>query len=153
MSAERPLLSRRTWLFGAIATAGSLAGGAWHWQRVRHPTAGDLAALLHRRLGHLNLGPHVVEQFAAEYVARYGALSMSAHHRDTFGGLLELAALRRRLPASHELVILRFERRLVSYFLRSTDYFTSPAGSVVKYVRFPDPYDSACTNPFANLAL
>ena len=67
--------------------------------------------------------------------------------------MLEIEALRHRLPVRRELDLLRFERRIVSYFLRSTDYFTSPAGSAVRYVRFPDPYDGACTNPFANLAL
>jgi hypothetical protein len=46
-----------------------------------------------------------------------------------------------------------FERRMVSYFLRSTDYFRVPQGTPARFVAFADPYEVGCSNPLAQLGL
>ncbi|HEY8536491.1 MAG TPA: hypothetical protein VIL25_08570 [Vicinamibacterales bacterium] len=146
-------LSRRHVILGLAGAAAAAAGGAFHWRRVMRPGPADIAEFLEERLAHLPLVPGAAMQFAEEYHRRYGSLSMSRHHRDTLGGLFEFDPIRRQLPAHRQAQLLAFERRLVSYFLRSTDYFLTPPGSPVRYVRFPDPYEGACANPLANLAL
>jgi hypothetical protein len=152
MTAGQSRFTRRQVLVGgaAVATAAALGGG-YEWRRLRHPGAGDVARLIRRRLGHLQFRADAVERFAREYVARYGPQAMAAHTRATFGGLFEIDALRRRLPLDRQQTIVTFERRTISYFLRSTDYFQLPAGSPVSYVAFPDPYERPCANPFADL--
>jgi hypothetical protein len=149
----RPTISRRTLLASGLAAAAALAGGAHHWRRWRHPNHADLAGLIRWRLGHLRLDPGAAETFAAEYVKRYGARSMSVYHHQTVAGLFRSDAMRRWLPAGRVQDIRTFERRIVSYFLRSSTYFRSPPGTVVRFVGFPDPYEVSCTNPFANLNL
>jgi hypothetical protein len=136
---------------GAAVAAAAVFGGGYEWRRLRHPSAGDLARLIRRRLGHLQFRDDAVDRFAREYVARYGPQAMAMHTRATAGGLFEIAALRRRLPGDRQQAILTFERRTISTILRSTDYFRVPAGTPVAYVAFPDPYALPCANPFADL--
>jgi hypothetical protein len=152
MTSRPARISRRLLLTGGVAFVGA-AGAAYHVRRVRWPSAADLASLIERRVGHLPLAGDAIEMFAAEYTRRFGALSMSRHHRDTVAGLLSIDAFRRMAPAAKEQALLDFERRMVSYFLRSTDYFRTPAGTVVRYVAFPDPYELPCSNPLAVLTL
>jgi hypothetical protein len=144
-----PRLTRRA-LLAAAAGAAGLVGG-WHWRRLRHPTVDDVADLLRWRLAHVNFGPGAVEQFAAEYVRRFGALSMSVHHRDTLGGLLRHGHTRRLVSVERQHRIVWFERHLVSHCLRSTDFFTRGQGQPVQYVAFADPYEVGCANPLAVL--
>jgi hypothetical protein len=139
-------LTRRTWLAGLLL-AGGLAGG-WHWRRLRRPEAADLAALLRDRLSHVPFEVETVDRFAREYVRRYGPLAMSAHHRDTFGGLLRIEAVGRLLPDRYGRDVVDFERRLVALCLRSTTYFSEP-GEPVRFVAFADPYEVGCANPLA----
>ena len=145
-------VSRRLLLTGGVAFVGA-AGAAYHIRRVRWPSASDIASLIERRVGHLSLADDAIEKFAAEYTRRFGALSMSRHHRDTLAGLLSIDVFRRMAPAEKEQALLDFERRMVSYFLRSTDYFRTASGTVVQYVAFPDPYELPCSNPLAVLTL
>jgi hypothetical protein len=144
-------LTRRTWLTGLITGLLAVGGGSYHWRRIRQPNADDLAALIRRRLSYLNLDPAAAEQFAREYVRRFGALAMAHHHQATFGGLVSANGLGWVAPARARR-LLTFERRTVSFFLRSTSYFREPAAAV-RYVGFPDPYDGPCTNPFASFDL
>jgi hypothetical protein len=146
-------LSRRRLVFGAFATAAGALAGAHHWRRLRRPSAHDIAALIQDRLGHLELDPEGVDRFAHDYAERYGALSMSVHHRDTLGGLLRLDPVRHLLPSHRHQAVVHFERRMVSYYLRSTDYFRQGRSGPVRYVAFVDPYAGACANPFAVLKL
>jgi hypothetical protein len=147
---ERRRWSRRHWL-GVVLLAGAAGSGAHVWRKVRRPTRDDLAELIGRRLGHLPLDTSAADQFAAEYVRRFGAASMSWHYQRTLGNLRPVVVGRHAWSLSSDMQVLHFERRMVSYFLRSTDYFRSPPGSIVRYVAFPDPYEGACTNPFAIL--
>ena len=135
-------ISRRLLLTGGVAFVGA-AGAGYHVRRVRWPSAADIASLIERRVGHLPVADDAIDLFAGEYARRFGPLSMSRHHRDTFAGLLSIDAFRRMAPAAKEQALLDFERRMVSYFLRSTDYFRTPPGTAVHYVAFPDPYDKA----------
>jgi hypothetical protein len=148
-----PTLSRRRLIFGAFATIGGAIAGAYHWRRLRHPSAADISTLIRQRLGHLDLDLEGVDRFARDYVERYGAFSMSVHHRDTLGGTLRLEPIRQLLPSRRQQSVLNFERRMVSYYLRSTDYFQPKRATPVRYVAFVDPYAGACTNPFAVLEL
>jgi hypothetical protein len=145
------MFTRRQVLVGGAAVAAAAAFGGYEWRRLRHPSADDLARLLRRRLGHLRFRDDAVDRFAHEYVARYGPQAMAAHTRATGGGLFEIDALRRHHSLERQQTILAFERRTISYFLRSTDYFRVPSGSPVRYVAFPDPYAMPCANPFADL--
>jgi hypothetical protein len=145
-------VSRRRLLFSAVAGVAAI-GGAWHWRRLRRPNTGDMVALIEERLAHLDLDPAGVRRFAEEYNRRFGVLSMSVHHRDTLGGLLRHEPLRGLLSERRQQTILELERRLVSYYLRSTDYFQADRVGPVRFVAFPDPYAGACANPFAVLKL
>ncbi len=147
MAVPRWLTTRRGWLttVGGLVT---VVTGGYHWRRIRHPVAGDLAALLRTRVSYIGLHPAAIDEFAGEYVRRFGALAMSQHHRATVGGLLGERGLARVAPdAARE--VRAFERRTVSYFLRSTTYFREPDVRPVRYVAFPDPYEGPCANPFA----
>lgn len=138
-------ISRRALLLGAGLFAAT-GGGMVVWRRGRAPSAADIAGLLHRRLGHLNLDADGVREFAEEYVRRYGASAMSAYSPETLDGVLSMAA---DVPPERLQRLLRFERRLVSYYLRSTDHFRREPESLVRYVAFADPYELPCGNPFA----
>jgi hypothetical protein len=148
---RRLRFTRRQLLAGGAAAAATVAFGGCEWRRLRRPGANDLARLLRRRLGHLTFRDDAVDRFAAEYVARYGPQAMAVHAQATLGGLFDIDALRARLPLDRQQAIVTFERRTISAFLRSTDYFRVPAGSPVAYVAFPDPYARPCANPFADL--
>jgi hypothetical protein len=150
MSPARHPLTRRAWLT-AIGGLLAFGGGAYHWRRLRRPIADDLAAFLRRRVSYLDLDSSAPEEFAREYVRRFGALAMAQHHRATLGGFVSANALRWVAPSRARLV-QAFERRTVSYFLRSTSYFREPAAPV-RYIAFPDPYEGPCANPFATLGL
>jgi hypothetical protein len=152
MTPTRGRISRRLLLTGGAAFVGS-AGAAYHVRRVRWPSTDDVAALIERRVGHLPLAGDAIDLFASEYNRRFGVLSMSRHHRDTVAGLLSVEVFRRMAPAAKQQALLDFERRMVSYFLRSTDYFRTPPGTVVRYVAFPDPYELPCSNPLAVLTI
>jgi len=146
-------VSRRAWLWSVAGVVGALgaAGSAHHWRRLRRPSADDFARLLHDRLSHLPLDAAGVERFAREYVSRYGPQAAAVHHRETLGGVWRVDALRRLLPAARQQRVITFERKLVSLYLRSTDYFRTPAGTPVRYVAFADPYEIGCANPLARL--
>jgi hypothetical protein len=150
MSITRHRLTRRAWLGGVISLI-ALASGTYQWRRLRRPSADDLAALIRRRLSYLDLDPSAPDDFAREYVRRFGALAMARHHWATFGGLVSANGLRRLAPARARLA-QTFERRTVSYFLRSTSYVRDPA-TPIRYIGFPDPYEGPCANPFAMLSL
>jgi len=78
---------------------------------------------------------------------------MSVHHRDTLGGILRIDTVRSLLPQRRQQGILELERRMISYYLRSTDYFQPGRQGPIRFVTFPDPYAGACANPFAVLRL
>lgn len=145
--------SRRAWIvmLGSLLGAGGAATAAYHWRRLRRPSASDLGGMLQSRLSHLPLDPSAVDAFTREYVARYGAFGAAVHHKETFGGMFRIDALRALLPEERERHLLSFERRLVSLFLRSTDYFRTSPGTVVRYQAFADPYEVGCSNPLAKL--
>jgi hypothetical protein len=154
MTGRSRFISRRSVIAGAgAAVLGVCSAGAWEWRRVRHPSVRDLSAFLRARLGHIHFEAGTVDAFSAEYVRRFGPAIMAVHRRNTLGGLLSIAAVRRRLPEHREQIILTSERQLISYCLRSTDYFRVPRGSAVRYIAFPDSYESPCTNPFAVFTL
>jgi hypothetical protein len=136
---------------GALGVALAAASGSYHWRRVRRPAADDLAAFIRRRLSHLDLDPPAADQFAREYTRRFGPGAMGAHQLATLGGLVGVTTLRWVTPATARSV-RSFERRTVSYFLRSTTYCREPRTSPVRFVGFPDPYEGPCANPFANLS-
>jgi hypothetical protein len=153
MTTGRRVVSRRSLLLGLLATAGGVMAGTHHWRRLRQPAAGDVAALIYDRLNHLPLDPAGVDRFAREYVARYGAFAASVHHRRTLGGTFRIDAVRRLLPQERQQALLSFERKLISYYLRSTDYFQTTRPREVRYVAFADPYEVGCANPLAVLEL
>jgi hypothetical protein len=138
-------------VLAACAGVAAVLGGTYHWRRLRRPNAADIVALIHDRLAHLDLDPAGVQRFAEEYDRRFGVFSMSVHHRDTIGGVLRVEAVRTLLPQRRQQAILELERRLVSYYMRSTDYFQADRQGPVRFVAFPDPYTGACVNPFAVL--
>lgn len=152
MSPGRRLLTRRRWLAGVMGGVLALLGGGYEWRRLRYPNAGDLASLVRRRVSYLDLDPSAADDFAREYVRRFGALAMAEHHEATLGGLLTAGGLRWIAPTRARSV-QSFERRTISYFLRSTTYVREPRTSPVRYVGFPDPYEGPCANPFATLSL
>jgi hypothetical protein len=147
----RMRFSRRRLVLAAFATLSSVIAGTYHWRRLRRPHAGDIVALIENRLGHLDLDPAGVRRFAQEYDQRFGVFSMSVHHRDTLGGALRFDPIRQLLPERRQQAVLDLERRLVSYYLRSTDYFQAGRQGAIRFVAFPDPYAGACANPFAVL--
>jgi hypothetical protein len=154
MSAAGRRLTRRSLLAGGVgAVAAGLAAGGYEWRKLRRPSAADIVEFIQRRLGDRNLDLEGVDRFAREYVGRYGAAGMSTHHKRTLGGLLGIDAVRRRLPALREQEILEFERKMISLYLRSTDYFHTPPGTRVRYVAFAEPYSAFCANPFARFDL
>lgn len=142
-------LSRRWFLMAALMTAAA-APALPALRRVRSPEGRDLAALLDRLLGsHLVLDPSATAQFASAYVARFGPASMGVYARLVLGGIFQAAPYRDLLPRARQTRIVDFERRMVSYFLRSTDYFRVPHGTQVRFVAFADPYEGGCANPLA----
>ncbi len=146
-------VSRRRLVLTAFGGAASIIGGAYHWRRLRRPNVGDITALIEQRLAHLDLDAAGVQRFAEEYDRRFGVFSMSVHHRDTLGGILRIDSVRSLLPPRRQQGIVELERRMISYYLRSTDYFRPGRQGPIRLVAFPDPYAGACANPFAVLKL
>ena len=147
------MLSRRRLLIGGGAAVAASLAGTHHWRRFRRPSFADIAQLISERLAHLDLDPAGVERFAREYDARFGSFAMSVHHRKTWGGLLRYRAILDHLPPLEQQAVLEPERRLIGYYLRSTNYFDPARVGPVRFVALPDPYEGACSNPFAVLGL
>jgi len=147
------MLSRRRFLIGGSTAMAASLVGAHHWRRFRRPSFVDIVQLIQERLAHLDLDPAGVERFAREYDARFGSFAMSVHHRTTWGGLLRYRTILHRLSPLQQQAVLEPERRLIGYYLRSTNYFDSSRVGPVRFVVLPDPYDGACGNPFAVLGV
>ena len=156
MSVRQLLASRRTVLVGLIGLAGTAVGvdiGVREWRRLKRPSVADLERFLLAIVGDRNLDPEAIPQFAREYVRRYGALSMAVREKETLGGLWDIAAIQPLFPSARTVTLIEDERRMVSLFLRSTDYFRRSAGERARYVAFANPYETTCSNPFATFDL
>jgi hypothetical protein len=145
--------SRRAWLLAMAALAVGTPVTLREWRRLRLPSAEDLERLLRSRLGDRNLAPDAIPRFAHEYVSRYGAFAMSRREKETVCGLWDVRVLRPFFSVSRTQHLVEMERRLISQFLRSTDYFRRPAEAPARYVAFNDPYATVCSNPFARFDL
>lgn len=83
-------------------------------------------------------------------------------HRQTLGRKFDAAIFvmdnewsRSLLPENRRGGIERFERRVLTDFLFSTDYFTSAGQDVQRmtYVDYADPYSVGCRNPLARFEI
>lgn len=144
-----PSVKRRGFLLSILALLGGVGGaGLWRLGSSREDEA--IALVLRKRLGYLNLDPAGVAAFSRDLIDR-GQFSL--------GKLRVLDAI---APAyqywnlsdgDHGLSLqLRWgEERIVSVFLLSSDFFLNAADEtrVVHYLRYYDPLDPSCRNPFA----
>jgi len=106
-----------------------------------------VVSVLRRNLAYLNLDEIDLYAFADEFVADRGTFGMRGH-------LLALA-----FPVLDRVDFLnprqeqmeRFEYRVVSRFLLSTDFFWNGADESrpIRYVSYNSPFQRACGNPFA----
>jgi hypothetical protein len=139
------IISRRRFLISGVATMTAAVAG---WAYLQEFTYHNLIiSVLHRKLSYLELDESSLGKFAADFAGDYGTLG----HK---GQLLALS--RPVLPLVDSLAadeVTRFEDRVVSKFLLSTDFFRNGADETrpVKYVAYYNPYNVACGNPFAIL--
>jgi hypothetical protein len=140
-------------MIGVAALVIGAPVGVREWRRLRRPSTADIERLLRSRLADRNLAPDAIPQFAAEYYRRYGAFVMSRREKQTLGGLWEFGAFRPLFSDARTEKLLETERRMISQFLRSTDYFARQADVPARYIAFANPYETTCTNPFARFNL
>jgi hypothetical protein len=141
----RRTLTRRKFLIsgGALLTVG-VSG----WAYTREFTYRNLIiSVLHRKLAYMTLDEASLRTFADAFVNDYGTLGLKG----------EGLALSRPVfpivdsPGTDE--VTRFENRVVSKFLLSSDFFRNGADEtrLITYVAYYNPYSLACANPFAVL--
>ena len=103
--------------------------------------------VLRDKLSYLSLEERDLQVFADAFASDYGTIGYKGH----------LLALSRPFLSLVDKVrgdeITRFEDRVVSEFLLSSDFFRNAADETrpVRYVAYYNPYNLACANPFAVL--
>lgn len=150
-----PRVSRRKLLIGAGAAAALPTG----WLAVHANTwrSTIIADYLRGQLPGLAVSSTNMEQFAEQYVERDlsgGGYRAMVHHEKMFLMLANpmLAAV---APEATRSAFEALTRGLMTKFLLSTDFFGAGGQrpESTTYVGFSDPYESACSNPLANLEL
>ena len=143
-------ISRRALIGGSAAVVGVAAVGGY---RIFAPVADPeraIARFIVRQVPDVAADDAVTAMFASDAVA-YMRHQFAANF-DAHIALLDNALLTRFLPdqqADHQ---SRFERTLVTLFMRSTDLLLpGRGGGAVNYITFADPYLAGCSNPIAEL--
>lgn len=144
-------LSRRNLLIvgGVAALPPAMVAG-----RAAASTPEDsIVRYLRSSTGNTSIPDTNMYQFAEKFVAA---------NRPTYGRRFDAAMLvldnnwARSLLSDERRVLLEwFERRLVTDFLFSTDFFTDAGRNPqrMRYVDYADPYTLGCRNPLANFDL
>jgi len=136
-------------LLEAGAIGGALLGSYAVFKWITGEPTEIIVAILHRRVGHLQVDTESFEVFAKDFVAwksedteRLSLLSIVALP-------MRLVSTYRLLPTGHPL--RRLENSVVSRYLLSTDFFLYGADESreVNYLSFYDPLTAVCRNPFA----
>lgn len=138
-------LTRRQLLISALASLGASVAGWAYAEEYDYKAL--IISVLHRRLGYLNLDEGSLNQFSTDFIDDYGTLGLQ-------GRLLALGRPALGLIENvQEDEVSRFEDRVVSKYLLSTDFFRNNADEAlpVRYVVYYNPYKVACANPFAIL--
>ena len=115
-----------------------------------------IAAVVHRRLGFLQLDAAGVAQFAKDQASAYLAKKIPTWNRMRYHFLSAVAPSFNRYFRSndHRSRVQQLEDPIISTYLLSSDFFIggSDETRVIHYVAFFDPL-RACSNPFARPAL
>lgn len=142
-------ISRRSALLG-LSIAGSIAGGIGAFSLAQATRDRGLHDIILRRLGYLEPPLEVVSAFELDFRNRN---PRRASHLDRFlaqpGDVLERLFNRQSMANG----INRFEERICTEFLLSTNFFTEPgkSGPQLQYIGYADVYGGGCANPFARL--
>lgn len=145
--------NRRRFLMLAFVAAGvSLLGSTVHYaSQSRHAY---VKTIVRDRLHYLKFSETVLDQFANDFVAFTPAMSSLRGQIVSFGGANISRALGRIAGASMAFKIDAFEQKIVSDFLKATDFFDEGADTEreLEYFAFPDPYVNPCRNALAYLS-
>jgi hypothetical protein len=138
-------ITRRQLLTAALAAALGLTG----WYVYEHDFKRLVLHVLETRLNFLNLAEADLNQFAGDFYADIGTYGFRGHLLALAYPLLDRADFFNLREADQE----KFEYRVVSRFLLSTDFFRNGADEKqpVRYVAYNSPYHYACGNPFAQV--
>ena len=148
------MMNRRRLLLGGLGVAGAVGIGTWGFGRMGAQS--EIVAVLHRRLGFLNLDQDGLRRFAKDQVSALLNKRMPTWNRLRYHFLSAVAPSFKRYYRSTDKRsrIARAEDSLVSTYLLSSDFFQNDADEsrIVRYIAFYDPM-RACGNPFARPAV
>ena len=145
-------ISRRQFLWGFGVFVMLCFSGLWAGLRLGVEREGEMiGALLRRNLPYLQLEPDGVTSFSKDFYLRLPPLLQK---------FLRWTWMIR--PVFYLLFTLQLSKRwkgfqddIVEQYLLSSDFFLNDGneGQIVHYRGYYDPYDRACTNPFAKFTL
>ena len=147
-------ITRRSLLFSLVGLLAVGAGGASGSYVVNTPEA-LVAMIIRRRLPDIAIEDDVLAEFARRYLA---------FDKQIPGHLLALLRIVSPVVFSDWLGFLipgrardmaeKLERRILTRFLLSTDFFDPDRekDAPVNYIAFADPWGVGCANPFADLS-
>lgn len=106
-----------------------------------------IVAILHRRLGYLNLKGDDITKFSEDYLTEKAAFIRKLTVLSVFSDPLTYFTPYPFLPFGH--AFRRMEDSIVSLFLLSTDFFQNDADEkrAIEYLGFYDPFNAICRNP------
>jgi len=146
-----PKISRRTFILSTMVSSISLCIGGWWFFKVRHQDTTDIViAIVQKNLSYLIINNKDLIAFAEDFQK---FIHPNVQHRISWLGLLT--------PLYHQFDVFKYtayvdifeelEKIVIFKFLMSSDFFLYNADTTrpIKYLRLYDPYDTFCTNPFA----
>lgn len=142
-----PMLSRRSFLFGAVALATTAGAASLYLPVERAQTT--LSHFITRKLLDFEIPEADLQDFCADFLAKWPLPSWKQKLVIVF---LENPALTVFAPPRVQAAQLRQERAILTRFLLATDAFDeNRSGRKLSYAGFPDPYDLGCANRLATL--
>jgi len=142
-------VTRRTAIGGAAAAAGVAAFGGYRVLAPMSDPAGAIAQFIARQVPGVQPTDPAVTAFAADAAEKFRPM---ANFFETHIALMRNPAFAGFLPEQEAWTQSEFERRIITYFMRSTDYMLRSApDQPVTYLLFADPYTAGCSNPLAKL--
>jgi hypothetical protein len=147
-------MNRRRLIVGGLGLAGVAALGVWGFGRLGFEA--EIASILRRRLGFLDLDRDGVQRFAKDQATATFGKKIPTWNRLRYHFLSAVAPSFKRYYRSTDKRsrLARLEDSLVSTYLLSSDFFLNGADESrkINYVAYYDPM-RPCQNPFARPAV